>query len=104
MNRVKIPMLDIVGVFAENKDKAKKIRIETIMPALSRGEEIELDFSGVNGATQSFIHALISEPIREFGDGAYEKLIYSNAGINVRKIIGIVYRYMQESMDGGESE
>lgn len=104
MNRVKIPMLDVVGVFAENKDKAKKIRIESIMPALSNGEEVELDFSGVNGATQSFIHALISEPIREFGDDAYEKLIYSNASINVRKIIGIVYRYMQESMDGGESE
>lgn len=97
-------MLDIVGEFAENKDKAKKIRIETIMPALSRSKEIELDFKGVNGATQSFIHALISEPIREFGDEAYEKLIYSNANINVREIISIVYRYMQESMDNNESE
>ena len=99
MKRTTVAMMKYVGNFAENKDRAKEIRIETIMPALSRGEEVELDFSGISGTTQSFIHALISDPIREFGDLAYENIVYSHANTNIRKVISIVYRYMQESLD-----
>jgi len=88
-----------VGDFAENKDIAKRIRIEQIMPYLSRGDEIILNFSGVKGATQSFIHALISDPIREFRDVAFDNLAYKNANDDVREIISIVYRYMQESLN-----
>ncbi|MDR3298296.1 MAG: STAS-like domain-containing protein [Candidatus Nomurabacteria bacterium] len=92
-------MRELIGDFAENKDKAKKIRIEQIMPALSREEEVSLDFNGVDGATQSFIHALISQPIREFGNLAFDNLVYKNANDDIREIISIVYRYMQESLD-----
>ena len=99
MSEIMILMYENVGDFAENKDKAKKIRIESIMPALSRGEEVRLDFNKVKGATQSFIHALISEPIREFGDVAYNNLVFCNANANIQKIISIVYHYMQESLD-----
>lgn len=90
----------IAGDFAENKDIAKKVRIEKIMPSLSKGDEVVLDFSGVNGATQSFIHALISDPIRELKDAAFDNLVYKNANDNIREIISIVYRYMQESLNG----
>lgn len=90
----------IAGDFAENKDIAKKVRIEEIMPSLSKGNEVVLDFSGVNGATQSFIHALISDPIRELKDAAFDNLVYKNANDNIREIISIVYRYMQESLNG----
>jgi len=86
------------GDFAENKDIAKKLRIEKIMPALSRRKEVVLDFDGVNGATQSFIHALISDPIRELPDVAFDNLFYKNTNDDIREIISIVYRYMQESL------
>ncbi|MBM3256393.1 MAG: DUF4325 domain-containing protein [Candidatus Moranbacteria bacterium] len=85
------------GDFAENKDIAKELRIEKIMPALSKHNEVVLDFDGVNGATQSFIHALISDPIRELQDVAFDNLFYKNTNDNIREIISIVYRYMQES-------
>jgi hypothetical protein len=94
-----IKIQKISGDFAENKDIAKKVRIEEIMPALSKGDEVILDFNGVNGATQSFIHALISDPIRELKDVALDNLIYKNANNNIQEIVSIVYRYMQESLN-----
>lgn len=94
-----IAMKKIVNDFAENKDIAKKLRIEEIMPALSKGDEVVLDFNGVGGATQSFIHALISDPIRELKDITFDHLMYQNANKDIREIISIVYRYMQESID-----
>jgi hypothetical protein len=87
------------GDFAENKETAKKLRIEVIMPALSKGGSVVMNFDGVNGATQSFIHALISDPIRQFRDVAYDNLYYKNTNVDIQKIISIVYRYMQESLD-----
>ncbi len=93
-------MLKVAGEFGENKDIAKKLRIEKIMPALSDGNEVILDFAGVSGATQSFIHALISDPIRELKDITFKNLVYKNANNDIREIISIVYRYMQESLDG----
>jgi len=97
-----IKMRKIAGDFAENKDIAKKMRIEIIMPALSKGDEVCLDFDGVTGATQSFVHALISDPIRELRNVAFDNLVYKNANENIREIISIVYRYMQESLDGNK--
>lgn len=47
-----------------------------------------------------FIHALISDPIREMKDAAFDNLAYKNANDDIKEIISIVYRYMQESMDG----
>lgn len=95
-----IHMRSYIGDFAENKDIAKKIRIEQIMPALSQRDEIEIDFDGVNGSTQSFIHALISDPIREFRDTAFDNLAYKNANDDIQAVISVVYRYMQESLTG----
>lgn len=94
-----IRMRKMVGDFAENKDIAKKLRVEEIIPALSRGDQVVLDFDGITGATQSFIHALISDPIRKLQDIAFDNLAYKNANDPVREIIAIVYRYMQESLE-----
>ncbi len=90
----------LAGDFAENKEIAKKRRIEEILPRLSQRSKVVLDFEGVGGATQSFIHALISDPIRQYGNDAFENLYFKNANADIQKIISIVYRYMQESLDG----
>ena len=90
------------GEFAENKDVAKDLRLGKIMPALLDGNKVVLDFEDVVGATQSFIHALISGPIRELKNNAFDNLFYKNVNDDVKEIISIVYRYMQESMDGSE--
>ncbi len=85
------------GTFAENKDIARDIRLSKIMPALARGQKVTLDFAEVTGATQSFVHALISEAIRQYGDAVFDKLYFKNCTENVREIINIVAEYMQES-------
>lgn len=95
-----IKILKFAGEFAENKDVAKKLRLEKIMPSLSKGHQIVIDFEGMTGATQSFVHALISDPIRKYKDVTFENLLYKNANNDIKGIILIVYRYMQESLNG----
>lgn len=85
------------GSFAENKDIAKEIRLTKIIPALEKNEEIILDFEGIEGSTQSFIHALISDVIRKYGAEVLDKIFFKNCNENIKKIIGIVVDYMQES-------
>src|SRR5437763_15291629 len=57
-----------VAGFAEDKDYARSLRHEKILPALKRGDAIILDFSRVKYATQSFVHALIGEALKRYGD------------------------------------
>jgi len=85
------------GSFAENKDVARDVRLGQIMPELAKGGTIKLDFKGVTGATQSFVHALISDAIRKYGDDVYDKLLFKNCNEPVREIITIVSEYMQVS-------
>ena len=64
---MEIRIFERTGEFAENKDVARDIRTKEIMPILQKGEMVILNFNGVNSATQSFIHALISDVIRKEG-------------------------------------
>ncbi len=93
-----IKMRDLVGEFAENKDIAKDLRVNHLLLALADGRAITLDFEGVKGATQSFIHALISDAIRKYPDVVFDNVFYRNVNEEIQKIITIVYRYMQESL------
>ena len=93
-----IKMQELVGDFAENKDVAKEIRLERLLPALEKGRAVTFDFDGVTGATQSFIHALVSDALRKYPDVVYDNVFYRNANEEIQKIITIVYRYMQESL------
>lgn len=92
-----IKILNIAGNFAENKDLARDIRLNKIIPALEKNEGVILNFDGVEGATQSFIHALISDIIRKYGAEILDKVSFKNCNENVKKIISIVVEYMQES-------
>ena len=97
MKTQSILILDSAGTFAENKDVAKEIRVKKIMPALKNEAEILLDFSGVTGATQSFIHALISDAIRQYGDSAFELISFKDCSPVIKELITAVTEYMQES-------
>ena len=93
-----IKMLELVGEFAENKDIAKEVRTNQLLPALENNQAVTFDFAGVKGATQSFIHALISDALRKYPDVVYDNVFYKNTNEEIQKIITIVYRYMQESL------
>lgn len=92
---ITIKLRPIVGSFAENKDKAKEIRTKKINPVLKKGESVELDFYGVTSATQSFIHSLISQLIRQYGTDVLENIHFKNCNNTIQKIIEIVTDYMQ---------
>ena len=86
------------GAFAENKDVARYIRIQEIMPALEKNEEVLLDFQRVDAVTQSFVHALISDALRKHGSDVLERLTFKSCNDTVKKIINIVVDYMQEGL------
>lgn len=92
-----VKIIKVAGEFAENKDVARNIRLNKIIPALKNKQQIILDFAGVSGTTQSFIHALISDAIRKFGNDAYELVLFKDCSPVVKEVINIVFEYMQES-------
>jgi hypothetical protein len=94
-NGITIKLVDFVGSFAENKDTAQKLRKEQILLALERNQVVVLDFEGVSNTTQSFIHALISEPIREHGINVLDRMIFKSCNSKVQSIVSIVTDYMQ---------
>ncbi len=93
-----IKLLSKTGVFAENKDIAIDIRIKNITPVLEKNEEITLDFEGIELATQSFVHALISELIRIFGGEILDNIYFKNCNKSIKEIINIVVDYMQSAV------
>ena len=93
---MEIKILKETGTFAEDKDKARSIKQDQIIPALNREEDVVLDFSGVDSATQSFMHALLSDVIRQFGIGILQKIYFKNCNPVVKEIIKIVTEYMQD--------
>lgn len=94
---ITIELFKLVGSFAENKDVAKNIRIKKILPAL-KNNEVTLDFKNVDSATQSFIHALISDVIRIHGIEVLDKIYFKNCSSTVKEIINIVVDYLQEGI------
>lgn len=92
-----IQLYPLVGEFAENKDIARDIRIRRIVPLLEQQTIVTLDFDRVTGATQSFIHALISELFRQYGNTVLDRIRFKNCNETVQKIITIVTEYMQEA-------
>lgn len=93
-----VKIKELTGEFAENKDVAKDIRLKKLLPALENTGSVTFDFEGVKGATQSFIHALVSDALRKYPDIIYDNVFYKNTNEDIQKIITIVYRYVQESL------
>lgn len=91
-----IKMIDICGDFAENKDKARKIRkdIETVFEQTE--EIIVLDFKGVDSTTQSFIHALLSIFFQNHGEEALNRFEFKDCSPAVKSLIGTVINYSLE--------
>jgi hypothetical protein len=90
-----ILIFEKTGGFAENKDIARSIRMKFIDPSVTKSEEITLDFKDIDSMTQSFLHALISETIRERGPNVLDLIYFKNCNENVQNIVNIVVEYMQ---------
>ena len=91
-------VVDKTGTFAGDKDAAALIRDEYLRPRLDSGKRAVLDFSRVDLATQSFIHALVASVIREIPD-SLNRIAFKNCNANVQSIIEIVVEYAQDDFD-----
>lgn len=100
--QITVRMLSAVGTFAENKDLARELRRDVIVPALNEGANVILDFSGIESTTQSFIHALISDLIRVYGIDVLDRVPFKGCNESVKTIVSIVTEYMQHEEEPTE--
>jgi hypothetical protein len=82
-----------VAGFAEDKDYAKQLRRDQILPALAANNDVVVDFSAVRYATQSFVHALIGEAIQKYGEPVLEHLEFRHCTPQLRSVIELVVDY-----------
>lgn len=93
VTKLSIDVLNLASEFAENKDVAKQIRDNILMPNIKDGIKLSINFSGVQGATQSFIHALISEPLRVYRENFLDMVDFKGCNQSVKNIILTVVEY-----------
>ncbi|UFS59058.1 STAS-like domain-containing protein [Subtercola endophyticus] len=86
------------GNFAGDKDAAAHIRDTYLRPTLARGKTALLDFSHVELATQSFVHALLAAIVRENPD-SLEKIDFKHCNDAIKDIIQIVVEYAQDDFE-----
>jgi hypothetical protein len=79
--------------FAEDKDAARRIRIAILLPALQRKDYVILDFSAVTYATQSFVHALLGEPLQRFGEDILSSIEFKNCTPQLQSVVQLVVDY-----------
>lgn len=97
MRRTVVRLVDFgVGILADDKNIARRVRDEEILPKLELECDVVIDFKGVENATQGFLHALIVGNFEQFGDVAYRHLCYRNATDGIKEMIAIIYQYCQE--------
>lgn len=89
----RVSILVEAGLFAENKDVARRLREGVLKDALARGGRVVIDFKGVEGATQSFVHALLSEALRTYGEEVLRRIDFHGCSPGIRNIILTVVEY-----------
>jgi STAS-like domain of unknown function (DUF4325) len=82
-----------VAGFAEDKDYARTLRQEKILPALDRGGRVVLQFEQVRYATQSFVHALIGEALKKHGEAVLDRIEFKNCTPQLQSVIELVVDY-----------
>ena len=80
-----------------------------ILPALAEKEQVILDFSEVNFVTQSFMHALIGEALKRYGENVLDEIVFHKCNAQVKSIVSLVVDYSlggfeQPIEDGGKGK
>jgi pyruvate-formate lyase len=91
---------------AEDKDEAGTFRDDVILPALAEGERVEIDFTKVEAATQSYIHVLVADAVRRYGDDIFGMIQFKGAAPGIKSLIATVFEYTmlaKATADGTES-
>jgi hypothetical protein len=81
------------GRIAEDKDVARKIGSHVVLRAMAASQRIHFDFTGIGLATQSFVHACLSEAIRKYGRVGLKRMTFHGCAPAVRSVINTVVSY-----------
>ncbi len=92
-NSIEVKLQAGIRGFAEDKDEAKRLRVETILPALLKDQRVILNFKYVKYSTQSFVHALVGEPLQKFGEAVLERLEFRSCAPQVKSLVQLVVDY-----------
>lgn len=79
------------GLYAENKDLAKKIRDEKLLPALAENKTLTIDFDEIVSAPHSLLNAMLATPIERLGLKAYKKIKIINAAPEIRETLDFIF-------------
>jgi hypothetical protein len=90
------------GDFAEDKDAAADLRETQVRPALAAGKRVVVDFTGVRVATQSFVHALVSDVLRTQGESVLDRVTFKGCTKAVKGIVETVVQYSLESIESAQ--
>jgi STAS-like domain of unknown function (DUF4325) len=85
-----IHVRNFFGVYAEDKEAAKRFRDSQILKRVDQGDQLTLDFSDVKAAPHSFLSALLATPITRLGMLAYKKVKVINALPEIRETIDFI--------------
>lgn len=83
------------GSFAGDKEAAASLRDDVLRPGLAKGKSVTLDFEGVDFATQSFMHALLAQAVRD-NPASLDHIEFENCNEDIQALIEIVVDYAQE--------
>lgn len=86
-------LVRVPGPVAQDKDWAREARLAVLFPTLQAGGDVVLDFVTVHTATQSFIHALLSDVTRSLGETGLSRIEFRSCNGQVRQAIQTVTTY-----------
>jgi Histidine kinase-, DNA gyrase B-, and HSP90-like ATPase len=86
-----INLKNYFGIGIENKDLAKKIRDEKLLPALDKNRTLTIDFEDVVFATDSVLNAMLATPINRLGLPAYKRIKVINAASDIRVMLDFIF-------------
>lgn len=86
-----INLKNYFGIAIENKDLAKKIRDNYLLPALAENKTITIDFEDIVFATDSVLNAMLATPIRQLGLAAYKKIKVINLASDIRVMVDFIF-------------
>jgi len=90
-SRFDINIFNHFGKYAEDKQSAIKFRESRILPAVLDNKTVILDFSGVISAPHSFLNALLSTAIQNYGMQSYKNIKIVNASPEIRETLDYIF-------------
>jgi STAS-like domain of unknown function (DUF4325) len=90
-NNLYFSVKNYFGRYAEDKDLAKKIRDEKLLPALDENKTLTIDFEEIVSAPHSLLNAMLATPIERLGLSAYKKIKIINAVPEIRETLDFIF-------------